>query len=176
MIGRRLFIIKKSICNEQTLTSFVLMQRSRVMKKQIEIHKIDISSSLPLQYADEGIKAGFPSPAQDYLEQAIDLNKELIRHPASTFYGRVVGDSMRDEGIEEGDILVIDKSLELLDDDLAVCYIDGEFTVKRVRLELDAAWLVPSNSNYPPIKVTKDNEFMVWGIVTYTIKKNRRKR
>ena len=145
------------------------------MKKQIEIHKIDISSNLPLQYADEGIKAGFPSPAQDYLEQAIDLNKELIRHPASTFYGRVVGDSMRDEGIEEGDILVIDKSLELLDDDLAVCFI-GEFTVKRVRLEPDAAWLVPSNSNYPPIKVTKDNEFMVWGIVTYTIKKNRRKR
>lgn len=141
------------------------------MKKQIEIHKIDISSNLPLQYADEGIKAGFPSPAQDYLEQAIDLNKELIRHPASTFYGRVVGDSMRDEGIEEGDILVIDKSLELLDDDLAVCFIDGEFTVKRVRLEPDAAWLVPSNSNYPPIKVTKDNEFMVWGIVTYTIKR-----
>lgn len=83
---------------------------------------------------------------------------------------------MRDEGIEEGDILVIDKSLELLDDDLAVCFIDGEFTVKRVRLEPDAAWLVLSNSNYPPIKVTKDNEFMVWGIVTYTIKKNRRKR
>ena len=146
------------------------------MKKQIAIHKIDTSSSLPLQFADEGIKAGFPSPAQDYLEQAIDLNKELIRHPASTFYGRVVGDSMRDEGIEEGDILVIDKSLELLNDDLAVCYIDGEFTVKRVRLEPDAAWLVPSNNNYPPIKVTKDNEFMVWGIVTYTIKKNRRKR
>ena len=146
------------------------------MKKQIEIHKIDISSNLPLQYADEGIKAGFPSPAQDYLEQAIDLNKELIRHPSSTFYGRVVGDSMKDEGIEEGDILVIDKSLELLNDDLAVCFIDGEFTVKRVRPEPDAAWLVPSNSNYPPIKVTKDNEFMVWGIVTYTIKKNRRKR
>lgn len=146
------------------------------MKKQIEIHKIDVSSSLPLQFANEGIKAGFPSPAQDYLEQAIDLNKELIKHPASTFYGRVVGDSMRNEGIEEGDILVIDKSLELLDDDLAVCFIDGEFTVKRVRLEPDAAWLVPSNTNYPPIKVTKDNEFMVWGIVTYTIKKNRRKR
>lgn len=155
---------------------FVIREIQSVMKKQIAIHKIDTSSSLPLQFADEGIKAGFPSPAQDYLEQAIDLNKELIRHPASTFYGRVVGDSMRDEGIEEGDILVIDKSLELLDDDLAVCYIDGEFTVKRVRLEADAAWLVPSNNNYPLIKVTKDNEFMVWGIVTYTIKKNRRKR
>lgn len=146
------------------------------MKRNIEIHKIDISSSLPLPYADEGVRAGFPSPAQDYLEQAIDLNKELIKHPASTFYGRVVGDSMRDEGIEEGNILIIDKSLELLDDDLAVCFIDGEFTVKRVQLEPDVAWLVPSNPNYPLIKVTKENEFIVWGIVTYTIKKNRRKR
>lgn len=146
------------------------------MKKDLQIHNIDISTSLPLQYADEGIRAGFPSPAQDYLEQAIDLNKELIKHPASTFYGRVVGDSMRDEGIEEGDILIIDKSLELIDDDLAVCFIDGEFTVKRVRLESDAAWLIPSNPDYPLIKVTKENEFIVWGIVTYTIKKNRRKR
>lgn len=146
------------------------------MKKQLEIHKIDVSTCLPLQYADEGIRAGFPSPAQDYLEQAIDLNKELIRHPASTFYGRVAGDSMRDEGIEEGDILVIDKSLELMDDDLAVCFIDGEFTVKRVRLEPDSAWLIPSNPNYPLIKVTPENDFIVWGIVTYTIKKNRRKR
>lgn len=144
--------------------------------KKIRIHRIDISSSLPLQYADEGIRAGFPSPAQDYMELAIDLNKELIRNPASTFYGRVVGDSMREEGIEEDDILVIDKSLELADNDLAVCFIDGEFTVKRVRLEPDAVWLVPSNDAYPPIRVTVDNQFMVWGIVTYTIKKNRRKR
>ena len=79
------------------------------MKKNIEIHLVDLSTTLPLPYADEGIRAGFPSPAQDYMEQAIDLNKELIKHPASTFYGRVVGDSMKDEGIEEGDILVIDK-------------------------------------------------------------------
>lgn len=146
------------------------------MKKDLQLHKIDISTSLPLKYADEGIRAGFPSPAQDYLEQAIDLNKELIKHPASTFYGRVIGDSMRDEGIEEGDILIIDKSLELLDDDLAVCFIDGEFTVKRVRLETDAAWLVPSNPDYPLIKVTKENEFIVWGIVTYTIKKESEKK
>lgn len=140
------------------------------------IHKIDISSTLPLPYADEGIRAGFPSPAQDYLEHAIDLNKEIVQHPASTFYGRVVGDSMSEEGIEEGDILVIDKSLELADGDLAVCFLDGEFTVKRVRLEPDTAWLVPSNASYPPIKVNKDNDFIVWGIVTYTIKKNRRRR
>ena len=146
------------------------------MKRKLVIHKIDVSSSLPIPYADEGIRAGFPSPAQDYMEQAIDLNKELIKHPASTFFGRVVGDSMRDEGIEEGDILVIDKSLELQDDDLAVCFIDGDFTVKRVRIEPNAVWLIPANPKYSLIKVTKENEFIVWGIVTYTIKKNRRKR
>lgn len=142
----------------------------------LKIYPIDLSTEISLPYADEGIRAGFPSPAQDYMEQAIDLNKEIVKHPASTFYGRVVGDSMRDEGIEEGDILVIDKSLELMDNDLAVCFIDGEFTVKRVHLEKDAAWLVPANPNYPHIKVTEENDFMVWGIVTYTIKKNRRKR
>ena len=147
-----------------------------MMTRKLEIHKIDVSSSLPIPYADEGIRAGFPSPAQDYMEQAIYLNKELIKHPASTFFGRVVGDSMRDEGIEEGDILVIDKSLELQDDDLAVCFIDGDFTVKRVRIEPNAVWLIPANPKYSLIKVTKENEFIVWGIVTYTIKKNRRKR
>lgn len=143
---------------------------------KVEIHKIDVSSNLPLQYADEGIRAGFPSPAQDYMEQAIDLNKEIVKHPASTFYGRVVGNSMSGEGIEDGDILVIDKSLELIDGDLAACFINGEFTVKRVKLEKDFAWLVPSNPDYQPIKVTKDDEFTIWGIVTYTVKKNRRKR
>lgn len=143
---------------------------------KVEIHKIDISSTLSLQYADEGIRAGFPSPAQDYMEQAIDLNKELIRHPASTFYGRVVGNSMSGEGIEEGDILVIDKSLELMDGDLAICFVNGEFTVKRVKLEKDFAWLVPSNPDYEPIKVTKDDEFTIWGIVTYTVKKNRKRK
>ncbi len=143
------------------------------MKKLI-ICPAEFTTSLALPYAEEGIKAGFPSPAQDYMELAIDLNKELIPHPYSTFYGRVVGDSMKDEGIEQGDILVIDKSLEPMDNDLAVCFIDGEFTVKRIRIETDAVYLVPSNPAYPVIKVTAENDFLVWGIVTYTIKKNRR--
>ena len=144
--------------------------------KNLKIYSIDISSSRPLPYADYGIRAGFPSPAQDYMELSIDLNKELIKNPSSTFYGKVIGNSMQDEGIVEGDILVIDKSLELADEDLAVCFVDGEFTVKRVRLDKEAAYLVPSNPDYPTIKVTEDNEFLVWGVVTYTIKKNRRKK
>ncbi|MCK9344133.1 MAG: translesion error-prone DNA polymerase V autoproteolytic subunit [Massilibacteroides sp.] len=139
----------------------------------IDIHKIDLKNLLPLPLAGESIQAGFPSPATDYMEMAIDLNKELIRHPATTFYGRVVGDSMKDVGIEAGDLLVIDKSLTLRDGDMAVCFIDGEFTLKFVHLEKDIVWLQPANEAYPAIKVTQYNNFMIWGIVTYTIKKRR---
>lgn len=126
MTGIRQLATKCPVHQENTAYR-LLYNKSIIMK--VEIHNIDISSTLSLQYADEGIRAGFPSPAQDYMEQAIDLNKEIVKHPASTFYGRVVGDSMSGEGIDDGDILVIDKSLELIDGDLAVCFINGEFTV-----------------------------------------------
>lgn len=139
----------------------------------LEIHKIDQLTSLPLPLADEGIRAGFPSPAQDYMQLSIDLNLELIQNPASTFYGRVVGDSMIDAQIYEGDLLVIDKSLEPRDGDMAVCFLDGEFTLKYIEIKKDIIWLKPANTNFNPIKVTSDNEFIVWGIVTYTIKKRR---
>ena len=85
-----------------------------------------------IQMALEGIHAGFPSPAQDYMSGVIDLNKELVRHPEATFYGRVVGDSMIDAGINEGDVLVIDKSIEPSEGDMCVCFVDGEFALKFV--------------------------------------------
>jgi len=142
----------------------------------IDIFSADVSSSLALPYADKGIQAGFPSPAQDYINEAIDLNREIVRHPASTFYGRVEGDSMIEEGIETGDILVIDRSIEPADGDLTVCCIDGEFTLKRIKLEHGRVWLIPSNDAFDPILVTPDNRFEIWGVVTYTIKQNRRPR
>lgn len=141
----------------------------------LTIYSVDLDSCLPLPYADQGIKAGFPSPAQDYISQAIDLNKELINHPASTFYGRVSGDSMKDAGLSDGDILVIDKSLEPRTGDMAVCYVDGEFTIKYIQIEKDVIWLVPANDDYNPIKVTSENTFLVWGIVTYSIKNHKRR-
>ena len=134
--------------------------------------------------AGEGIHAGFPSPAQDYMSPCIDLNKELVRHPAATFYGRVVGDSMVDAGVDEGDILVIDKSIEATEGDMCVCFVDGEFTLKYLSFRDpssgekckggNAIWLVPANPAYPPIKVS-DPSFSVWGVVTYVIKKTYRK-
>ena len=120
--------------------------------------------------AQDGIHAGFPSPAQDYMEGVIDLNKELVKHPVATFYGRVVGDSMIDAGVNEGDVLVIDKSLEPRDGDMAVCFIDGEFTLKYISFKNKELWLVPANKKYKPIQVTEYYDFTIWGIVTYVIK------
>lgn len=146
------------------------------MPSSIKISATTNTSELRVQYSESGIRAGFPSPAQDEIATTIDLNQELIKHPAATFYGRVEGDSMIDEGIEEGDILIIDRSLEPINDDLAVCCIDGEFTLKRIRIDHSNIWLIPSNESYPPILISNENEFIIWGIVTYTIRKNRRRR
>ena len=123
--------------------------------------------------AQDGIHAGFPSPATDYMTQAIDLNKELVKHPAATFYGRVVGDSMIDAGVDEGDILVIDRSLTAKDGDMAVCFVDGEFTLKYLRIKDGELTLVPANPNYPEIPITEGIQFWMWGVVTYIIKKVR---
>lgn len=131
-----------------------------------------IDERLP-KMAHDGIHAGFPSPATDYMTQAIDLNKELVRHPAATFYGRVVGDSMIDAGVEEGDILVIDKALDAKDGDMAVCFVDGEFTLKYLRFRENGLTLVPANPRYPSIEIDEGSDFMMWGVVTYVIKKTR---
>lgn len=130
---------------------------------------------MPLPYADMGVQAGFPSPAQDYINDSIDLNRELIRHPASTFYAKVEGESMVGDGIDPGDILVVDRSLEPADGDLVVCAVDGDFTLKRISLREGSVWLIPSNEQFDPILVTPDRRFEVWGVVTYTIKHHQRR-
>jgi len=136
----------------------------------IEIFPVSRETKLNTPYIDQGISAGFPSPAQDFIDLSIDLNKELIKHPSSTFFGRVKGNSMRNAGISNGDLLIVDKSLNPTDGKIAVCYIDGEFTVKRLKVETDCCWLLPENEAYQPIRVTEENDFIVWGIVTYVIK------
>ena len=119
----------------------------------------------------EGIHAGFPSPAEDYTEPVLDLNRYVIKNPASTFYARISGDSMVGVGIQDGDIVVIDKSLEPDNEQIAVCFIDGEFTLKRIHTENGRLFLMPHNPNFPSIEITEENNFQVWGIVTYIIKK-----
>lgn len=117
------------------------------------------------------VRAGFPSPADDTPYEKLDLMRLVVRHPASTFYFRISGVSMVDDGFDEGDIVVVDRSLEPTNNATAVCFIDGEFTIKKIRQEKDCLYLMPANKEYKPIKVTAENEFMVWGVVTYIIKK-----
>lgn len=134
-------------------------------------YRPDLESEMELQYIDDGIAAGFPSPANDYIDLSLDLNKALVRNPSSTFYAKVKGHSMKDEGINDGDMLIIDKSLEPSNGDTAVCFIDGEFTVKKIRVDNNRVWLIPANPEFKPIEVSSDNDFLVWGIVVYVIKK-----
>lgn len=141
--------------------------------KEIEIFKGGFSTPLPLPYADMGIQAGFPSPAQDYVDKSLDFNRELILHPSATFYAKVVGSSMIDAGIAEGDIVVIDRAVEAEQDDIVVVFIDGEFTIKYIdfsELKHNRIWLRPANRDFPPIKVSASSDFRVWGVVIKVIK------
>jgi len=138
---------------------------------QLHFYKADISKSVKVALVGSPIHAGFPSPAEDYVDLSIDLNKELIKNPSATFLARVKGLSMKDAGIQENDILVVDKSLEPYNKCIAVCFIDGEFTLKKLKIERKCIYLMPANEDFKPIKITELNDFQIWGIVTYIIKK-----
>jgi DNA polymerase V len=139
--------------------------------ESISIFRPEVGGELFLPVLSAGISAGFPSPAMDFMDVSIDLNQLMIKHPSATFFGRVQGTSMLGAGISDGDLLVIDRSLSPANNKIAVCFIDGEFTIKRIQKEVDCCWLMPANEKYKPIKVTKDNDFLVWGMVTHVIKK-----
>jgi DNA polymerase V len=115
------------------------------------------------------VKAGFPSPADDFAEQMLDLNEHLIQHPAATFFVRVDGDSMTGAGISKGDILIVDRSIEATTGRIVIAVINGEFTVKRLKIENSAIFLVAEHPSYPPIRIEKEWDFQIWGTVTYTI-------
>ncbi len=137
----------------------------------LELFNPDISEPQAIPFSENGVAAGFPSPAEDFMDLSLDLNKELVKNPAATFYARVRGTSMIDEGINNGDLLIIDKSIEPHDGALAVCFIDGDFTLKRFKDMGDHGLLVPANKDFKPIVVNKDNDFQIWGVVRYIIKK-----
>jgi DNA polymerase V len=150
------------------------MKLTRICKTdRIDFYTADLTTSLELPMAPTMLSAGFPSPAEDHLELKLDLNRALVRHPNATFYGRVKGSSMIEAGIDEGDILVIDKSLDPKEGDIAVCFIDGEFTVKRISKKDDGLYLIPANSEFRPKRIEEESEFQIWGIVTYVIHKTR---
>ena len=141
------------------------------VSKKIKFFLPDASGIQKHPFFSGGIKAGFPSPAADFEENKISLDKTLVKNTEATFYAKAVGNSMTGAGIDDGDILVIDRSLEPVHHKIAVCLIDGEFTVKRIKKDGEALFLMPENSNYNTIEINLHTDFTVWCIVTYVIKK-----
>ena len=128
-------------------------------------------SETDLSNQAESARSGFPSPAEDFSDMRLNIMRERVKNPASTFFARVSGNSMIDDGIGDGDILVIDKSVEPYDGCIAVCFPDGEFTLRHLQVHKDHILLVPANKQFSPIKVTPENEFIIWGVVRYVIRK-----
>ncbi|KPM46797.1 LexA family protein [Jiulongibacter sediminis] len=143
-----------------------------IQGREVCIYALDESEALLLPLVGSPVNAGFPSPATDFLENKIDLNAELIKNPSTTFVAITNGESMIGAGISDKDILIIDKSLPAKDGNIAVCFLDGEFTLKKLKIEKDVIWLMPQNPLFKPIKVTKENDFQIWGILTYSIQKH----
>lgn len=142
-----------------------------IAKSGLELFSPEEKSTISVTLSETPVHAGFPSPADDHLESKLDLNKALVKNPAATFFARVKGESMVGEGVDDGDILVIDKSVDPYENCLAVCYLEGEFTLKRVKVDGDNLLLIPANPKFKTIKVSRENDFYIWGIVRYLIKR-----
>ena len=128
-------------------------------------------SNLEMPYISSGIKAGFPSPTADFDGTRVSIDQIVVKNALATFYAKANGNSMTGAGIDDGDILVIDKSIEPQDGKIAVCFIDGEFTVKRIKVQENSLLLLPENKLFEPIEITEENNFIIWGIVTFLVKK-----
>ncbi len=138
----------------------------------IKIAGLKAVTGFKLPFFVQSVQAGFPSPADDYIEKQLDFNELLIQHPAATFCVRVSGDSMINAGISAGDILVVDKALIPKNNSIVIAILNGEFTVKRIQFNHNQVLLIPENPAFSPVIVSNDS-FEVWGVVTYVIHKAR---
>ena len=153
------------------------MNRGSLNSVTLEFLTSDLTALIEVPYFDEGISAGFPSPADDFQELKISFDKEVFGTSASTiFCARVSGSSMEGAGISNNDIIAVDRLLDPEDGDIAVCLIYDEFTLKRLRVEKDCVWLMPENDNYKPIQITENESFQIWGIVINTLKYHRKRK
>ncbi|MGL5890643.1 MAG: LexA family protein [Bacteroidia bacterium] len=137
----------------------------------LDVFMPDLSQRISLPLFQTPVSAGFPSPADDYEERKLDLNEHLIARPASTFFVKVSGESMTGAGINDGDLLIIDRSAVVTDKKIVIGVVNGEFTVKRIRKKGLQLFLEPENANYQPIEITAEMDFSIWGVVTYVIHK-----
>ncbi|MBE2245750.1 MAG: translesion error-prone DNA polymerase V autoproteolytic subunit [Candidatus Competibacteraceae bacterium] len=148
-----------------------MKQQIPYRETRLELFPVSAQKYQPLPLMPFPLSAGFPSPALDFTDNSIDLNNLLIAHPSATYFGRVQGNSMKNAGIHDGDLLIIDKSIAPENGKIAVCYLNGEFTIKRIQINASGLWLMPENEQYKPIKIEEDMQLTIWGVVTYIIKK-----
>ena len=140
-------------------------------KEKLKFLKPKEENSMGQWLVEQGISAGFPSPADDFKEIRISLDNELVKNKEATFYAKVSGDSMTGAGLDDGDLLIIDRSLSPENGKVAVCLIDGEFTVKRIVKNKGKVYLIPENKKYDKIELKEESELIIWGVVEYVIKK-----
>ncbi len=150
-----------------------MTQKTETSLKIVDICRPALENPIPVPAFTSSVQAGFPSPAEDYIEKQLDINELVIQHPAATFFVRVEGESMRDANIHTGDILVVDRSVEPGNGKIVIAVIDGEFTVKRFVMDAEGAYLVPENPEFPTLKIEEGSDFQVWGVVTFVIHKTR---
>ena len=143
--------------------------KSLYKTKTLELYASDTSKTLNIPYFENGVSAGFPSPAEDHIHSKIDLNNLLIENPSATYYVRVNGDSMLGAGILSGDLLIVDRSIEVTNNCIVVAHLDGEFTVKRIKKIKKKIFLQAENNNYKPIEITKEMDFELFGVVAHAI-------
>ncbi|MEO8512777.1 MAG: translesion error-prone DNA polymerase V autoproteolytic subunit [Ignavibacteria bacterium] len=137
--------------------------------QNIEIYTYDPKKRVLIPFIESKVNAGFPSPAQDYVEQKLDLNEHLIKHPSSTFIIKVKGESMTGEGIDDKSLLIVDKSLDFKTNCICIASINGDFTVKRINKIKGKYYLISANKDFEPIELNEENELLIWGIVTWVL-------
>jgi DNA polymerase V len=139
--------------------------------EKLQFYVIEEASFDDVPLYGDSVPAGFPSPADDYLDMDLNLHDYLVQHPSATFCVRAIGDSMVDAGIQSSDVMVIDRALTPKNNDIILAVVNGEFTVKRIKKSEDELYLMPANENYKPMKITEEMNFQVWGVVTFIIHK-----
>lgn len=139
--------------------------------EKLQFYAIEEASFDDVPLYGDSVPAGFPSPADDYLDMDLNLHDYLVQHPSATFCVRAIGDSMVDAGIQSSDVMVVDRALTPKNNDIILAVVNGEFTVKRIKKSEDELYLMPANENYKPMKITEEMNFQVWGVVTFIIHK-----
>ena len=136
-----------------------------------DFYSVDKTAFEKIPLFEESVSAGFPSPADDYMDMDLDLHDHLVQNPSSTFCVKAIGESMKDAGIQSGDVMIVDRSLEPENRSIVLAVIDGDFTVKRVHVNDSELYLIPDNDAFTPIKIKEEMDFQIWGVVTFIIHK-----